>query len=164
MSGDRIEVVTFDTLSTFRSCILQLLGNADRGIRIYDHDLSETGLESIEAISTMEALCQRASRPGSLRLLLRDSAYLQKSCPRLMILLARWSHRLEVAVLRKGSAGIDQPFATSDTNAYVLRFHHDSLRGRMGMGDPIQCARLNAQFDSAWLSAKAGPGLTTLGL
>ena len=164
MSGERIEVVTFDTLTTFRSGILQLLGNAERGIRLYDHDLSETGLESLDAIRLMEALCQRASRAGAVRLLLRDSAYLQKSCPRLMGLLARWSHRLEVAVLRKAASGSNQPFATSDTNAYVLRFHHDSPRGRMGISDPMQCARLNAQFDTAWLSAQAGPSGTTLGL
>ena len=163
-SEDRIEVVTFDSLIAFRSGISQVLVNANRGIRLYDHDLSETGLESIAAINAMEAVCQRASRPGAVRLLLRDSAYLQKSCPRVMGLLARWSHRLEVAVLRKGTSGTDQPFATSDTNAYVLRFHHDSLRGKMGVSDPMQCARLNAQFDTTWLSAQAGPSATTLGL
>lgn len=143
---------------------LALCESARQELVIYDHDFERTGLESRAGIAALEALCVRSQANHGIRILVRSPRFIEQYCPRLQTLLQRFGHRVIVKVVRKGEATSDQPFIVDDNTAYVLRFHHDSSRGKADSGDSVIANRLIAQFESMWMNATHGPNGAKLGL
>lgn len=164
MSDAASQPLPLDTLAEYRAQVLDRVALATARLDVFDHDLGEIGLESSSAIQALEQLCQRGVMPEAVRLLIRDPRFVEKSCPRLMLLLQRFAHRMELRLVRSSLPSHDQPFVIADDEAYVMRFHHDSPRGKSDTRDAAQCAHLRAHFETMWLSAQPGPSGTALGL
>lgn len=148
----------------YREVALDLCGSARQELILYDQDFELTGLESRAGNAALEALCVRTRVIHGVRILVRSPRFIERDCPRLQRLLQQFGHRIVVRVVRKGDASSDQPFIVNDNTGYVLRFHHDSMRGKAHTADSETANRLIAQFETMWMNATNGPNGATLGL
>ncbi|AWI73949.1 hypothetical protein CEW83_00860 [Parazoarcus communis] len=154
----------FDTWSDFRGALLELVGRAQSTLLLSDPDLGETGFESSAGIEALTAFLQRSAQPLAIRILLKDAAYLEQRCPRLLGLLSRFSQRMMVRVASDVRAVPDAPFAIADGKHLVTRFHHERARGKHCTDDPQSTSVHIAQFETLWASGETGPNGVQLGL
>ncbi|MDR0715839.1 MAG: hypothetical protein LBF50_00265 [Azoarcus sp.] len=167
MNTNTPEKRPLDTWSDYRDAVAGLLADTQTHFVVFDPDLAETGLESPQCAASLAALVRRASPGDAIRFLLRDPSHLERDCPRLMRILADFSHRFTVRVLRPEQIERvpESAFVIADGDNVVLRFHHAFPRGRVSRGDSPAAAELLALFETFWLEAEQGPtGAKPLGL
>ncbi len=155
---------TFDTYAGYQAALSDVLGRATRDIAVFDPDLYHTGLESTEGIALLEAFCMRVTSEESLRIALHATNFLERDCPRLLTLLSRFGHRMQVRVTTTGYRQLDQPFVIVDGIHLVTRFHADRPRGKCCLDDPQSAFTLLTRFEEIWLAARRGPAGTPLGI
>ncbi len=160
----RPEERLFDSYTEYRAAVLEALGLARSGLRIFDPDLAETGLESMAGVEALQALARTSPHQDAIRILLRDPAYLEREAPRLLHFVGRFGHRVAVRVVAEGSQLGDQAFLVADDRHFLVRFHTDRPRGKFCADDGEAAALAVAQFDTAWLAAQPGPSGAGLGI
>ncbi|MDR2260107.1 MAG: hypothetical protein LBE06_04065 [Azoarcus sp.] len=155
------------TWSDYRDAVAGLLADTQTRLTVFDPDLAETGLESPQCAASLAVLVGRDPPGEAIRFLLRDPSHLERDCPRLMRILADFSHRFTVRVLRPEQIerAPESAFIIADSDNVALRFHHAFPRGRVNRGDSAAAAELSALFETFWLEAEQGPtGAKPLGL
>jgi hypothetical protein len=154
----------FDTYAAYRAALLEALELARQQVVLFDPDLRMTGLETPRGIAALERFCAGATREDGARIVVHAPHFLERECPRLLTLLARFGHCLRVrvspAVLRHWS----QPFLVIDGTHLVTRFHQDAPRGKICLDDTRSAAITFAQFETLWISARQGPTGAPLGI
>lgn len=152
-----------DSRADWQTAMLELIDAAQSRLLIFDTDLTESGLESPQGTACLTAFLQRSARPDAIRILLRDSEQLAHHSPRLMTLLSRFGHRIEVKSVAEGQTSPDTSFCVADTQL-LIRFHHARPRGkRLAVGGQAG-AVCEAQFETLWPGATPGPTGAALGL
>jgi hypothetical protein len=144
----------FDTYGEYRNAIRAALGQAQRSIAIFDPDLRECGLENRAGMAQLESLCLRSPHRHALRILLHSTTPIEKECPRMIHLLARFAHRASVRTTDPGTRNWPQPFLVADGELAVMRFHLDLPRGKICAAGSRTIAYLDTQFETMWLNGK----------
>lgn len=155
---------TFDTYTRYREAMLDALGRATQSISIFDPDLRNTGLESPAGISVLEAFCLRARIEESLRIAVHSASFFERECPRLLNLVSRFGHRMQIRISSSAFRSLEQPFAVVDGVHLVTRFHSDDPRGKICIDDALSSLPLLSQFETLWASAQKGPSGIPLGI
>ena len=155
---------TFDTYARYREALLEALGQATQSIVIFDPDLRNTGLESPEGISALESFCLRVRVEESLRIAVHSASYIERNCPRLLNLVSRFGHRMQIRITSSAFRSIEQPFMIVDGVHLVTRFHRDNPRGKVCIDDAQSAFALLSQFESLWAAAQRGPSGIPLGI
>jgi hypothetical protein len=151
----------FDSEAGFRAAVDLTLAAAQREIRIFDRDLTRLGLED----SAHVALLGRFLAAGvdhRLRIVLHDTAPLEKRSPRLLNLLREFSHCVEVRKTPAHLAGLGDCWLLADQAHGAIRFHVDQARGKCLVASPAEIRPWWQRFDDLWEASEAcSPGAVT---
>ena len=87
--------MTLNSIAEQIGAMDELIGLAQRRIRVFDHDLSQMGWNSAERMSRL-GLFLRGTRGRRLDIIVHDTTWLEASCPRLIGLLRTYSYAVTI--------------------------------------------------------------------
>lgn len=157
------DYATFETEAGFQDAIDRLLGLPGRELRIFDPDLMALRLNAPARIDRLEAFL-RASRTRRILIALHDPSHLTRYLPRMMSLLTRHSHAIEVRRTHEEIREIQDAFLVLDAEHYVRRPVAQFFRGGSGVHDQTEALAMRGRFLEIWASSFPAVSATTLGL
>jgi hypothetical protein len=153
----------FDTNEGFQAALDRLLQQPGRELRIFDPDAASLRLNDSGRIERLEGFL-RASRTRRLYLALHDPHHLQRQCPRMMSLLARYSHAIQINQTHDEIRELQDAFMVLDSVHYVRRPVAAFFRGAIGLADENEALAMRARFNEIWVSSYPAVSSTTVGL
>jgi hypothetical protein len=156
-------IVTLTSISEQVAAMDELIGLAQRRIRVFDHDLSQMGWNAAERMSRL-GFFLRGTRGRRLDIIVHDTTYLEASCPRLIELLR--THSYAVTIYRTGPEArhAADPLLIVDDQHYLHRFHIEQPRATMAVNQPEQTRPLAQRYEEIWATGEPGVNATVLGL
>jgi hypothetical protein len=163
MSVPQPRTVALSSIAEQVAALDELIGLAQRRIRVFDHDLSQMGWNRAMRMDSVGAFL-RGARGRHLDIILHDLGYLQTSCARLLLLLRTYSYA--VTIYRTGSEALRaaDPLVLVDDRHYLHRFHYEQPRATLGIDQPEDARPLAQRFDEIWATGEPGINATVLGL
>ena len=153
----------FDTSEGFQAAVERLLHQPGRELRIFDPDGAALRLNDSGRIERFEQFL-RASRTRRLYIVLHDPQYLQRQCPRMMSLLARYAHAIQVNRTHEEIRELQDAFMVLDSVHYVRRPVAAFFRGAIGLADENEALAMRARFNEIWSASYPAVSSTTVGL
>ncbi|HUH93654.1 MAG TPA: hypothetical protein VL742_11035 [Casimicrobiaceae bacterium] len=155
--------VTLTTIAEQIAAIDELIGLAQRRIRVFDRDLSETGWNDAERMARLGAFL-RGLRGRRLDIIVHDTGYLERSCARLVALLR--AHSDAVTIYRTGPEArhASDPLVIVDDAHYLHRYHFEQPRATMAVHHPERTRPLAMRYEEIWATGEPGVNATVLGL
>jgi hypothetical protein len=153
----------FDTEAAWHEAIDRLLELAGRELRIFDPDLTSLRLNSPQRVAQFEAFLQ-ASRTRRLFIAAHDTEHLTRRCPRMMGLLARYAHAIQINRTHEEIKNIQDSFLVLDARHYVRRPAVPFFRGAAGFDDEPEGLAMRSRFLEIWAASHPGVSSTTVGL
>lgn len=140
-----------------------LIELARRHLRIFDYNLEGGGYNTLRRFELLRTFFL-ASRNNRLEIVLHDTDYLTRFCPRMIMLFKQFSHAVTIMKTTTEAKCIYDPFAVADLTCYVHRFHYDGPRALLALNDVEGSHVLINRF--AEISDASAPAITatTLGL
>ncbi|MGE5027900.1 MAG: hypothetical protein ACM3JK_05440, partial [Betaproteobacteria bacterium] len=150
-------------IEEYREALDVLVGMARQRLRIFDSNLEERGHNSPRSHDLLRTFLL-GNRGNRLEIVLHDTDYLIRYCPRMLSLLKQFSHAVTITETTSQAKGVYDPFAVADQACYVHRFHYDAPQALLALHDVGGAHALNQRFEE--LKEASGPALsaTTLGL
>jgi hypothetical protein len=145
------------------AAIDELIGLARRRIRVFDQDLSQTGWNDAERIARLAAFL-RGVRGRRLDVIVHDTGYVERSCPRLLGLLRAYSHAVTICRTGTEARQASDPLVIVDDAHYLHRFHFEQPRATMAIDQPEQTRPLAMRYEEIWATGEPGIDATVLGL
>lgn len=153
----------FDTEAAFQEALDRLLEQAGRELRIFDPDLAALRLNSPERVARVERFLQ-ASRTRRLYMVVHDTGHVTRHCPRMMGLLARYSHAIQINQTHQEIRELQDSFLVLDTLHYLRRPVARFFRGALGLNDENEALAMRGRFGEIWSASFPAVAPTTLGL
>ena len=165
MSDDtpQTEYLQFDGENQFQQAVDRLLEAPGRELRVFDPDLAALRLNSPARIEQLKAFLL-ASRTRRIYIALHNPDYLMRDCPRMMSLLARFAHAIQIQCTHEEIRGIQDSFLVLDQAHYVRRPVAQFYRGALGLYDETEALAMRGRFQEIWSASFAGVSANTLGL
>ena len=157
------EYELFDSKAGWHQAVDRLLEKEGRELRIFDPDLTSLRLNSPERIGLLEKFLQ-ASRTRRVFLATHDSEHLTRHCPRMMGLLARYTHAIQINRTHEEIKCIQDSFLVLDTRHYVRRPVAAHFRGGSGLDDEAEALAMRSRFLEIWAASFPAVSSTTAGL
>ncbi len=149
-------------LAAYDSAFDELLANATHTVRIFDRNIGRNfNTSQRQELLTQFLLARRTNR---VRIVLHETANVVRDCPRLMLLLKRYSHGLVIHRTLPAARRVYDPFAVADDTRFVRRFHYTDMRGEATIGDVAATSLLIKRFDEIWEASAMSVAATTIGL
>lgn len=162
-SGPVPREVRLDTVSAQTAAIDELIGLAKHKLQVFDIDLSQTGWETATRADNLAAFLRRAPA-ARFDLILHDTRWMQRSCPRLANLLRLYSSAITVYQTGAEARVAMDPLVIADGRHYLHRFHIDQPRATLVIENPQQAMPLVTRFEEIWATGEPGLAGTVLGL
>jgi hypothetical protein len=159
----KTEYVLFDTEADFQQAVDRLLAAPGREMRIFDPDLSALRLNTAQRVEQFRQFLA-ASRTRRLYIAVHDPDHLTKYCPRMMALLARFAHAIQVNCTHEEIRNLQDSFLVLDQAHYLRRPVALQFRGALGLHDDTEALAMRARFMEIWSASFPGVASTTLGL
>lgn len=140
-----------------------LIELARRHLRIFDHNLGDGGYTTLRRYELLRAFLL-ASRGNRLEIVLHDTDYLTRFCPRILSLLKQFSHAVTIQEATPQAKDIYDPFAVADEACHVHRFHYDNPRALLALNDIKGSHVLIKRFEEIQAASASAITATTLGL
>jgi hypothetical protein len=153
----------FDTNEGFQSAIDRLLEQPGRELRAFDPDGAALRLNDPARIERLERFLL-ASRTRRFYLAVHDTDPLTRQCPRLLALLRRFSHAMQINRTHEEIRQVQDSFLLLDSMHYVRRPVAALPRGAMGLGDETESKALLGRFAEIWSASYPAVSSTTVGL
>ncbi|HEY8623681.1 MAG TPA: hypothetical protein VIM74_07420 [Casimicrobiaceae bacterium] len=155
-------VAELATIAEQTAAIDKLIALARHHIQVFDQDLSQTGWNDAARTERLAAFL-REVRGRRLDIIVHDTRYLERACPRLLKLLGAYGN---MAILQTGAEGkvATDPLLIVDGQHYLHRFHFEQPRAALGILQPEQTQPLVARFGEIWATGEPGVTATVLGL
>jgi len=153
----------FDTEAALQYAIDRLLEQSGDELRIFDPDLSALRLNSPARIERLERF-MFASRARRLYVAVHDTEHLTKDCPRMMQLLARFAHAIQVYRTGEEIRMLQDSFLVLDARHELRRPVARFSRGALGLHDGTEALALRVRFMEICAASLPGVSATTLGL
>lgn len=157
------EYQTFDGEAEFQQAVDRLLEAPGRELRIFDPNLAALRLNDPARIERVKAFLL-ASRTRRLFVALHDPDHVTRECPRMMSLLARFAHAIQVNRTHEEIRGIQDSFLVLDQSHYLRRPVAQFYRGALGLHDEAEALAMRGRFQEIWAASFPGVSSTTLGL
>lgn len=149
--------------SDFEQAIDSLIPRARRHLRIFDLDLSNQGYNSQGRFDLLQRFLLQ-DRANRLTIVLHDTDYLTRECPRMLKLIQQFSHVIEILRTTDDARGVTDPFVIADQDHYLHRFHYDHPSGALTLNDQEGALDLIRRFNEIVEVSEAAAPPTTLGL
>lgn len=157
------EYLLFDTEAEFQQALDRLLAAPGRELRIFDPDLQALRLNTAQRVEQFRQFLA-ASRTRRLYIAVHDPDHLTKYCPRMMALLARFAHAIQVNCTHEEIRNLQDSFLVIDQAHYLRRPVALQFRGALGLHDNNEALTMRARFMEIWSASFPGVASTTLGL
>ena len=154
---------TLDTVAAQIDAIDTLIGLARHSIRVFDVDLSGTGWNNATRAEKIVAFL-RATPKARLDVVVHDTGWIERSCPRLTGLLKVHGHVVSVRRTGEEARHAMDPLMIVDDQHYLHRLHIAKPRAVLGIAEPDGAKPLVERFEAIWSSAEPGLSATVLGL
>ena len=158
MPGER----KLEGLAAYEAALDELIANSTQIVRIFDHSIGRN-FNSPERYDVLRRLLL-AGRNHRVRVVLHDAGNIVRDCPRLIMLLKRFSHGLAIHQTLPAARRVYDPFAVGDDTRFVHRFHYSAMRGVATIGDVAATSLLIKRFDEIWEASALAVAPTTIGL
>jgi hypothetical protein len=153
----------FDTNEGFQAAVLRLMEQPGRELRVFDPDGAALRLNDPQRIERLERFLL-ASRTRRLYLVVHNTEHLTRQCPRLLTLLRRFSHAMQINRTHEAIREVQDAFLLLDAMHYVRRPMASLFRGAMGLGDENEGQALRGRFGEIWAASYPAVSSTTVGL
>ena len=153
----------FDTNQGFQASIERLLEQPGRELRVFDPDGAALRLNDPVRIDVFNRFLL-ASRTRRFYLVVHSTDHLTRQCPRLMSLLRRFSHAMQINRTHEEIREVQDAFLLLDSVHYVRRPVAALFRGAMGLGDENEGQALRGRFGEIWAASFPAVPSTTVGL
>ena len=153
----------FDTNEGFQASVERLLEQPGRELRVFDPDGAALKLNDPGRIERLERFLH-ASRTRRIYLVVHSTEYLTRQCPRLLSLLRRFSHAMQINRTHEEIREVQDAFLLLDSMHYVRRPVAALFRGAMGLGDGTEGQALRGRFGEIWAASYPAVSSTTVGL
>lgn len=163
MDKNELQHTRLDGIGDYVAALDTVIGIAHRTIRIFDHSLQNMGFNSPGRQELLRNFLL-ANPNNRLQIVVHDTEYLARSCPRMMLLLRHFSHSISINQTQPHAQGATDPFMVVDGDHYARRYHFEDTRGLLALHDPHGAHALNQRFDELWEASFPALFATTLGL
>jgi hypothetical protein len=165
MSDDtpQAEYRQFDGEVDFQQAVERLLAAPGRELRVFDPDLAALKLNDAARVETLKGFLA-ASRTRRLFIALHDTEHVTRQCPRMMSLLARYAHAIQIHRTHEEIRNIQDSFLVLDQSHYVRRPVAQFFRGALGLHDETEALAMRGRFQEIWAASYPAVSSTTLGL
>ena len=153
----------FDGAAEFQQAVDRLLAQDGRELGIFDPDLGALKLNEPSRVALLEAFL-RTSRTRRLQVAVHDTDHLTKHCPRMMELLRRFNHAIQIHRTHQEIRSVQDAFLVLDANHYVRRPVATFLRGAIGLNDETDALAMRARFREIWAASYPAVSSATSGL
>jgi len=153
----------FDTNEGFQAAVERLMQQPGRELRLFDPDGAALRLNDPQRIEGLERFLL-ASRTRRLYLVVHNTEHLTRRCPRLLTLLRRFSHAMQINRTHEEIREVQDAFLLLDAMHYVRRPMASLFRGAMGLGDENEGQALRGRFGEIWAASYPAVSSTTVGL
>lgn len=153
----------FDTKEGFQAAVDRLLEQPGRELRIFDPDGAALRLNDPARIERIERFLQ-ASRTRRIYIVLHDPQHVQRQCPRMMSLLARYSHAIQINRTHAEIRELQDAFMVLDSSHYLRRPVAAFFRGAIGLADENDALAMRGRFSEIWAASYPAVAGTTVGL
>ncbi len=153
----------FETNEGFQSAVERLLEQPGRELRVFDPDGAALRLNDPVRIQRLEKFLL-ASRTRRLYLVVHRTDLLTRQCPRLMTLLRRFSHAMQINRTQEEIREVQDAFLLLDSMHYARRPVSTLFRGAIGLGDENEGQALRGRFAEIWAASYPAVSATTIGL
>jgi hypothetical protein len=153
----------FDTNAGFQGAVERLITQSGRELRVFDPDGASLRLNDPARIALLEAFLG-ASRTRRIYMVVHQTDHILRQCPRLLGLLARYSHMVQINRTHEHIRGLQDAFLVLDSQHYVRRASAAFYRGALGIGDEIEALAMRQRFMEIWEASYPGVSSTTAGL
>ena len=140
-----------------------LIDRAQRSIRVFDIDLSEMGWNTTARAERITRFV-RASQTATLDIVVHDTQWIERSCPRLTNLLKFYAHAITIRRTGEDAKHATDPLAIVDDRHFLHRLHIARARAVLST-DNLEAAKpLVARLDAIWAGAVPGVSASVTGL
>jgi hypothetical protein len=153
----------FDTNAGFQGAIDRLLAQPGRELRVFDPDGAALRLNNPLRIEALEQFLA-ASRTRRLYLVVHHTEHLTRKCPRMMTLLGRYGHAVQINRTYEEIRELQDAFLVVDAMHYIRRPMASFFRGAMGLGDEAEALAMRGRFMEIWAASYPAVSSTTAGL
>ena len=153
----------FDTNAGFQAALERLLEQPGRELRIFDPDGAALRFNDSARVARLEDFLQ-VSRTRRVYMVVHSSEHLTRQCPRLMSLLARYAHAIQIYRTGEEIRELQDAFLVLDALHYVRRPVATFFRGAIGLGDENEALAMRGRFMEIWGASYPAVSSTTVGL
>ena len=153
----------FDTNEGFQAAFERLLEQPGRELRVFDPDGAALRLNDAPRVESL-ARFLLASRTRRIYLVVHSTDHLTRQCPRMLALLRRFSHAIQINQTHEEIRNVQDAFLLLDSVHYVRRPVAALFRGAMGLGDENEGQALRGRFGEIWATSFPAVSSTTVGL
>lgn len=153
----------FDTRAGFQAAVERLLEQPGRELRVFDPDGAALLLNDAPRIERLERFLL-ASRTRRLYLVLHDTEHLTRQCPRMLTLLRRFAHAIQINRTDETIRELQDAFLVLDSLHFVRRPVAQFFRGAMALGDENEALAMRGRFMEIWAASYPAVSSTTVGL
>ena len=159
----KTEYARFESEVDFQQAIDRLLEQAGRELRIFDPDLAALRPNSPVRVALLEKFLQ-VSRTRRIYIVVHDTDHITRHSPRMMGLLARYSHMMQINRTHEEIRSLRDAFMVLDAQHYVRRPVAAYSRGAIGLNDETEAQAMRSRFLEIWAASFPAVSSTTVGL
>jgi len=152
-----------NSTADYTEALDSLIEIARHRLRIFDYNLEDGGYTSLRRYELLRTFLL-ANRSNRLEIVLHDSDYLIRFCPRILNLFKQFSHAITIQETTPQAKSIYDPFAIADEACFLHRFHYDNPRALLALHDIEGSHVLIKRFEEIRAASTPAITATTLGL
>ena len=153
----------FEDNASFQAAVDRLLEQPGRELRVFDRDLAALRVNDPGRIERLERFLL-ASRTRRIYFVVHNTDHVTRQCPRMMNLIARFSHAIQVNRTHEEIRELQDSFMVLDSMHYVRRPVAQFFRGAIGLGDETEGQAMRGRFMEIWAASYPAVSGTTVGL
>ena len=147
----------------YEEAINTVIRHARHSLRIFDKDLRDEGYNSPERFEALQNFLLQ-SRANQLTVVLHDTDYLTRECPRMLNLIRQFSHAISIFHTTEAARGATDPIIIADDEHFLHRFHYDHPRAALTLNDKEGTLDMIRRFNEIRDASEPAAPPTTLGL
>lgn len=152
-----------NSTADYTEAIDTLIELARHRLRIFDYNLEDGGYTTVRRYELLRTFLL-AGHTNRLEIVLHDTDYLARFCPRMLNLFKQFSHAITIEETTPQAKSIYDPFSIADEACFLHRFHYDSPRALLAINDIEGSHVLIKRFEEIHAASAPAITATTLGL